>query len=326
MASPSPAASFRPLDLDAVHAFVLVATLRSFTRAAEALGTTQSAISLKLKRLEDRLGQRLLERTPRQVRLSSQGAAFLEPARRLLAAHDLALAGLEEAPHRLVIGISDHVAGRDLPGLLARLQGRDPTLVMEVRIAASRDLGGLLERGDLDAAILRLEPPLDGRPAELAAEVGEPLFIDPLCWFAAPGWEPPPAAPCPSPPCPPRAACAAMPCGRWTPPAFPGPRCSWAVASPRWARPCWRAWASRPWHRAQRPWAPSRWAGVSACRRCPARRSCCAPPSATGAAAPRWRRWWRRSKRQAEDKPAAFSRLEAGDRLPRSEYRRAWRG
>ncbi|MEA1673909.1 LysR family transcriptional regulator [Nitrospirillum sp. BR 11163] len=191
------AAPFRPLDLDAVHAFVLVATLRSFTRAAEASGTTQSAISLKLKRLEDRLGQRLLERTPRQVRLSSQGAAFLEPARRLLAAHDQALAGLEEAPHRLVIGISDHVAGRDLPGLLARLQGRDPTLVMEVRIAASRDLGGLLERGELDAAILRLEPPLDGRLAEPPPETGEPLFIDPLCWFAAPGWEPPPGAPLP---------------------------------------------------------------------------------------------------------------------------------
>ncbi|MBB6251636.1 LysR family transcriptional regulator [Nitrospirillum iridis] len=189
------AAPFRPLDLDAVHAFVLVATLRSFTRAAEALGTTQSAISLKLKRLEDRLGQRLLERTPRQVRLSSQGAAFLDPARRLLAAHDQALAGLEAAPHRLVIGISDHVAGRDLPQLLARLRGGDPGLVTEVRIAASRDLGGMLERGELDAAILRLEPPPDGRVPPI--EAGEPLFIDPLAWFAAPGWEPPPGGPLP---------------------------------------------------------------------------------------------------------------------------------
>ncbi|WP_044559290.1 LysR family transcriptional regulator [Azospirillum sp. B4] len=197
-------APFRPLDLDAVHAFVLVATLRSFTRAAEALGTTQSAISLKLKRLEDRLGQRLLERTPRQVRLSSQGAAFLEPARRLLAAHDQALAGLEEAPHRLVIGISDHVAGRDLAGLLARLQGRDPTLVMEVRIAASRHLGGMLDQGELDAAILRLEPAADGRMPPV--EAGEPLFIDPLAWFAAPGWEPPPGAPLPI-------ATLAAPCG-----------------------------------------------------------------------------------------------------------------
>jgi DNA-binding transcriptional LysR family regulator len=55
----------RPLDLDAVQAFVLVADMQSFTRAAEALDSTQSAISLKLKKLEQRLARRLLERTPR---------------------------------------------------------------------------------------------------------------------------------------------------------------------------------------------------------------------------------------------------------------------
>ncbi|MBN3814779.1 LysR family transcriptional regulator, partial [Paraburkholderia sp. Ac-20347] len=60
----------KPLDLDAVRAFVLVAELRSFTRAADALDTTQSAVSLKLKRLESHLGRQLLERTPRVVRLA----------------------------------------------------------------------------------------------------------------------------------------------------------------------------------------------------------------------------------------------------------------
>ncbi|MEX3823263.1 LysR family transcriptional regulator, partial [Paraburkholderia sp. BR14262] len=61
----------KPLDLDAVRAFVLVAELRSFTRAADALDTTQSAVSLKLKRLEAHLGKQLLERTPRVVRLTA---------------------------------------------------------------------------------------------------------------------------------------------------------------------------------------------------------------------------------------------------------------
>ena len=50
------------LDVEAVEAFVTIADMQSFTRAAEALGTTQGAISVKLKRLEDRLGQRLLGR------------------------------------------------------------------------------------------------------------------------------------------------------------------------------------------------------------------------------------------------------------------------
>ena len=82
----------RPLDLDAVEAFVRVAELESFTRAAEAMQTSQAAVSLKLKRLEDRLGCRLLERTPRYVELSAQGAAFLDHGRALLAAHERALA------------------------------------------------------------------------------------------------------------------------------------------------------------------------------------------------------------------------------------------
>ena len=56
------------LDIDTVQAFLLVAELQSFTRAAEALGTTQAAVSMKLQRLESVLGKRLVERSPRAVR------------------------------------------------------------------------------------------------------------------------------------------------------------------------------------------------------------------------------------------------------------------
>src|SRR5262245_10362495 len=121
----------RPLDLDAVNAFVLVADLRSFTRAAEAQGTTQSAISLKLKRLEQHRGRRRVERAPGLVRLSADGAAFLDRARDLLAAHDRAIGG-DEAVRRLSFGISDHAAGPELALLLARVGGHDPGLRLDV--------------------------------------------------------------------------------------------------------------------------------------------------------------------------------------------------
>ena len=55
-------ANFLNLDLDLVRTFVAVADMRSFTRAAERLGRTQSAVSLQMGRLEDRLGRRLLAR------------------------------------------------------------------------------------------------------------------------------------------------------------------------------------------------------------------------------------------------------------------------
>src|SRR3954470_3011611 len=98
----------KTLDLDAVQTFVLVASLANFTRAAEASGTTQAAVSLKLKRLETFLGRRLVERTPRSVRLTAAGEAFLAHARTLLEANQRALAPAMPAVPRLRLGISDH--------------------------------------------------------------------------------------------------------------------------------------------------------------------------------------------------------------------------
>jgi DNA-binding transcriptional LysR family regulator len=144
----------RALDIEAVQAFVHVADMRSFTRAAEAMETTQSAVSLKIKRLEDGLGRRLLERTPRVVRLSQDGALFLEHARGLLAAHQAALGCLTVPQRRLVIAISDHVVGAELPTLLKRMNAADPGLVLEIRVCASRDAQAELERGAADAAIV----------------------------------------------------------------------------------------------------------------------------------------------------------------------------
>ena len=144
----------RVLDIDQVQAFVHVADMRSFTRAAEAMETTQSAVSLKIKRLEDGLGRRLLERTPRLVRLSMDGTRFLEHARGLVAAHQAALGCLTVPQRRLAIGISDHVIGAELPVLLKRMSDTDPALVLEIRVSASRDALTELERGVVDAAIV----------------------------------------------------------------------------------------------------------------------------------------------------------------------------
>ena len=69
----------RPLDLDAVRTFIRIAELGSFTRSAEAMRTTQATVSLKLRRLEKRLGCRLLERTPRYVQLSARVAVCAAP-------------------------------------------------------------------------------------------------------------------------------------------------------------------------------------------------------------------------------------------------------
>ncbi len=170
----------RPLDLDAVQAFVHIAEFGSFTRAAEAMRTTQAAVSLKLKRLEERLGCRLIERTPRYVELSARGAAFLEHARELLEVHDRAFAVVGGSRQRLTIGISDHVAGPELPALIARMNAQDPQLLIEIRIGSSGPLLQSFDRRELDTVIVRLHA---GRSD------GDILTEEQFGWFAAPGWQ-----------------------------------------------------------------------------------------------------------------------------------------
>jgi DNA-binding transcriptional LysR family regulator len=170
----------RPLDLDAVQAFVRIAELGSFTRAAEVMETTQAAVSLKLKRLEDRLGWRLVERTPRYVELSARGAAFLEHARELLEAHDRALAAFTQTRERLTIGLSDHVAGPELPALIARMNAQDPHLLIEIRIGSSGDLLQSFDRRELDTVIVRLHA---GRGD------GKVITEEKFGWFASPHWQ-----------------------------------------------------------------------------------------------------------------------------------------
>jgi DNA-binding transcriptional LysR family regulator len=171
----------KALDIEAVQAFVLVADLKSFTRAAEAMDTTQSAVSLKIKRLEDELGRRLLERTPRLVRLSADGNLFIGSARNLVAAHQGAIGSFSVEQRRLVVGMSHHIVGAELPQLLKHMSGSEPGMVLELRVAASRDVLGDFDRGRLDAAIV-LQHDTHRRD-------GEVLLVEGFGWMAAPDFE-----------------------------------------------------------------------------------------------------------------------------------------
>lgn len=163
------------LDIDAVEAFVLVAEMRSFTRAAEALDATQSAVSLRIRRLEEGLGRRLLERTPRQVRLSADGEAFLASARELVAAHRRAVSAFDAPRRRLAIGISHHVVGAELPMILQRMKTTASQVLIEMRVGTSRDLFAAFERAELDAAIVLRH---DNRRND-----GEVLMSEPFAWL-----------------------------------------------------------------------------------------------------------------------------------------------
>jgi LysR family transcriptional regulator, regulator for bpeEF and oprC len=117
--------------------FVHVAQERSFRRAAELLGVSTAAVSKAVGKLEAELGVRLLERTSRQVALTSEGEAFLERAREAVAqvrtARELA-SQAQRAPRGPLTVTLPHILGPLVLPRLARLQARHPGLTLHVRM------------------------------------------------------------------------------------------------------------------------------------------------------------------------------------------------
>lgn len=171
------------LDLESVRLFVLAAEYGNLTRAAEAAGTVQPVVSQRLKALETALGKKLLERSPRFVRLTDAGAAFLERANDLLAAHEAALALDDTVPPQITIGISDHALGTSFDSILTRLRGVLPGHArFSLQLGQSSKIRELHEAGMVDLAIIRRES---------RADDGEVLGDDPLEWRGPEGWRPP---------------------------------------------------------------------------------------------------------------------------------------
>ena len=112
------------------------------------------------------------------MRLSTDGEAFLPHARTLLAAQELALMTPPEPERELTIAISDHVAGPELPEILARVHACDPALMLKVRVNYSRNVIAQFDDGLADVAVVRRQ----GKRRD-----GELLFEDQYGWFASVG-------------------------------------------------------------------------------------------------------------------------------------------
>jgi DNA-binding transcriptional LysR family regulator len=169
------------LDPDLLRAFVLIAEERSFTRAAQIIGRTQSAVSMQVQRLEAVLGQQLLHRgRGGSVELTRHGQFLVRHARDMLALNDEiwrtfhmpAVAG------SVCIGTPDDYALRFLPNVLKRFAEVYPNVEVEVVCAPSDELVPKLRAGTLDLALISDGHQPDGLKAQ-------ELWRGPLVWIGS---------------------------------------------------------------------------------------------------------------------------------------------
>ena len=173
-------ASYSAIDTELLRSFVAIADHGGFTRAADVVNRTQSAISMQMKRLEeDVLERRLFERDGRQVRLTPEGQVLLGYARRILKLHGEVITTLRQ-PHMVGavrIGTPDDYVMRFLPGILSRFAQSYPLVQVEVHCESSSQL---LQHQDLDLTIVTRKP---------GDEIGQLLRQDPMVWVEAPGFD-----------------------------------------------------------------------------------------------------------------------------------------
>lgn len=171
------------LETALLRTFVAVAETASFTTAAARVGRTQSAVSLQVRRLEEMLDSRLLERTRRSVALTRAGRDFLPYARRILRLHEEAVAAVNPAlgEARIRVGMPNDYAELLLPDVLRRFESEQARVRCFIDCDMTWELLERLERGELDVVVgIR----------HATRTTGRTLCLEEVVWVAGPGYAP----------------------------------------------------------------------------------------------------------------------------------------
>ncbi|EBA09974.1 LysR family transcriptional regulator [Sagittula stellata] len=169
----------RNLDITVLRSFVAVAEAGGVTRAAGFLNLTQSAVSMQLKRLEEMLGLRLLERSGRGVSLTPAGAQLLSYAQRMVEMNDEIYTRLtcQSWEGEIVLGVPHDIVYPVIPQVLQRMGRTHPRVKVQLLSSFTKELKAKFARGEADV-IMTTEGGVD--------QGGETLMEVPLRWIGAP--------------------------------------------------------------------------------------------------------------------------------------------
>jgi DNA-binding transcriptional LysR family regulator len=146
------------LDIDSLRTFMTVLDLGGVTRAAQKLHLTQSAVSHKLARLEEKIGRPVLVKIGGAFMPTADGRRLLSYAERLIALHD------EAADHfrssdiagEVRLGASEDATGSKLAAVLGRFRRLHPRVSLAIRVAQSLVLQQRLQAAELDVTVMQI--------------------------------------------------------------------------------------------------------------------------------------------------------------------------
>lgn len=147
------------LDVESLRTLLAVLDHGGMTRAAEHLHMSQSAVSWKIKRLEERVGRSLLIRDGRTIRPTRDARALIADARTLVEVHDRAAARLSdtELTGTVKLGSNEEVDPARMASLLGRFKRIHPGATIEFVIDHTEHLVVDLDRGAIDVAIIQVD-------------------------------------------------------------------------------------------------------------------------------------------------------------------------
>ncbi|WP_377296012.1 LysR substrate-binding domain-containing protein [Rhizobium sp. SGZ-381] len=167
-----------PLDTDQLQTFVAIVDSGSFTKAADRVFKTQSAVSMQMRRLEERVGKQLFTKDGRGNRLTLEGEKLLNYARRIIRLNNEAIAAFDDnrLEGTLRIGTPDDYADRYMPEIIGRFAKTHPNVELFIVCEPSVDLAEKMARGELDIALVTHNP---------RARQSDVVRTEPLCWVAS---------------------------------------------------------------------------------------------------------------------------------------------
>lgn len=144
------------LDIDQLKTFIAIAETGSFTKAAEHVHKTQSAVSMQMKKLEEKIGYPIFARDGRQTRVTRHGSLLQDYARRILALNSEAMAAFsgETLSGTIRFGLPDDYAPRLLPSILANFSSTHPTIEVDITSVKSSTVAEMITNGELDLGLV----------------------------------------------------------------------------------------------------------------------------------------------------------------------------